>query len=248
MFSTKEFRAWAKKNVVLFASIMTRIQGRKEDDLLSKYGFRGFPSLALLDANGEMITKKVSRDLPSMKAIVHSAAKYAKLKAQVDAGEDVDKAEWLMARMGMGMLSVEEAKEAMAEIELSDAQADKMDTMLLALEIESMLQAARSRSPEAKSHPAKIYKMWKSNRRLPKGHGLEAFYMSMLFQEAEKQNDAEAWTAAFPFIERQLQSQLKRFESFRNRVREDQKDRLEKAIESMKNRLKALRKKAAQYK
>ena len=167
MFSNKDFQDWAKDNVVLFASIMTRIEGRKDDALLSDYGFRGFPSLALLDSKGEIITKKVNRDLPSMKEVTKNASAYVTLKAKVDAGEEVDKAEWLMARMGMGLLSVDEAKEAMAEVELSDAQADKMDTMLVVLEVETMLNQARNRGPEASQHPAMIYKMWKSNRKLP---------------------------------------------------------------------------------
>ena len=66
MFSKEDFQAWGKKDVVLFASVMTRIEGREDDDLLTKYGFRGFPSFAILDAEGEAITKQMGRDLASM--------------------------------------------------------------------------------------------------------------------------------------------------------------------------------------
>lgn len=248
MFSKKDFQTWAKDNVVLFASIMTRIEGRKDDALLSEYGFRGFPSLALLDAEGEIITKKVSRDLPSMKEVTKSASTYVTMKAKVDAGEEVDQAEWLMARMGMGLLTVDEAKEAMADVELSDAQAEKMDTMLVVLEVETMMSQARSRGPEAGQHPAMIYKMWKSNRKLPAGHSLEGFYMAMLLQEAENQDDGKAFLAAYPAVRKQTESQVERYEGFRNRVRENQKARLEQMIEGMKKRLEDMDKKAEGYK
>ena len=41
MFSKSDFQHWAKGNVVPFAAVATRIEGRKEDDLLRTYGFRG---------------------------------------------------------------------------------------------------------------------------------------------------------------------------------------------------------------
>ena len=58
VFSTTEFQSWGKNNAVLFAATMTKIEGRKDDELLRTYEFRGFPSMAILDAKGEAITKK----------------------------------------------------------------------------------------------------------------------------------------------------------------------------------------------
>ena len=51
MFSSKGFQSWGKDNAILFAAVMTKIEGRKDDELLRTYEFRGFPSMAILDAD-----------------------------------------------------------------------------------------------------------------------------------------------------------------------------------------------------
>ena len=114
MFSKQDFQDWGKQNAVLFAAVMTKIEGRKNDDLLRTYGFSGFPSMAILDADGEAITKRVPRDLFSMQNIVAAAPDYVKLKAAEQAGEAVDGKAWFMARLGVGELEAKEAKELLA--------------------------------------------------------------------------------------------------------------------------------------
>ena len=91
MFSKKDFQTWGKQNAILFAAVMTKIEGRKDDALLRTYEFRGFPSMAILDADGTAMTKKVPRDLYSMSNIVAAAPAYAKLSAAIEAGNEVDR-------------------------------------------------------------------------------------------------------------------------------------------------------------
>ncbi|HMQ21913.1 MAG TPA: hypothetical protein PKE00_05445, partial [Planctomycetota bacterium] len=138
MFSTEGFQAWAKKNVVLFASIMTRIEGREDDALLRTYGFGGFPSMAMLDGGGEAITKKIGRDLPSMQTTATAAADYISLKNKVEAGEDVDPIKFFMARLGLGQLTAEEAAKEAAGLELDAVQKAILDKALLGLELDSL--------------------------------------------------------------------------------------------------------------
>ena len=85
MFSQKKFQTWGKGDAILFAAVMTRIEGRENDRLLRKYGFSGFPSLAILDADGALITKQITRNTGSIQSAMRASQSYASLKKKVDA-------------------------------------------------------------------------------------------------------------------------------------------------------------------
>lgn len=61
MFSTREFKAWAKENVVLVEIDFPRKtklpdELRKQNDALkSKFGIRGFPTILFVDADEKVI-------------------------------------------------------------------------------------------------------------------------------------------------------------------------------------------------
>jgi hypothetical protein len=60
------------------------------------------------------------------------------MRAKMEAGEEIDKAEYFFARMMLGALSYEKAEEELAELEnLSDAQAEKADRMMLDLKLQA---------------------------------------------------------------------------------------------------------------
>ncbi len=166
---------------------MTKIEGRKDDELLKTYGFRGFPSMAILDASGEAITKSVKRDLPSMKTAVNAAGVYVKLKAKVDSGEQYDKKAWFLAQMGLGMLSPDEAKGCAAELGLKGKEAKEVDGAILALEITGLMRQRGSNPSE------KIYKWFKAGRRLNEGAAERSFFDSALNEAAIKNDDTEAF-------------------------------------------------------
>jgi len=72
LFSTAEFKGFSK-NHVMFLSIMTRIGGRADDDLLGTYGFRGFPSFGALDSKGKMLVKPRGRSIDAFEAAMKEA-------------------------------------------------------------------------------------------------------------------------------------------------------------------------------
>lgn len=64
VFSTKEFKDWAKNNVVLVELDFPQKPqapdlARQNMALQSQYGIEGFPTLVLLNAKGKEITRKV---------------------------------------------------------------------------------------------------------------------------------------------------------------------------------------------
>ncbi|MCA8976443.1 MAG: hypothetical protein KDC98_17115 [Planctomycetes bacterium] len=224
MFSKKDFQVWGKQNAVLFAAVMTKIDGRKDDDLLRTYGFRGFPSMAILDADGAAITKKVPRDLYSMRNIVAAAPTYVKLKAEVDAGTDVDKGQWLMAQLGMGELGAAEAREQLAGADLDDATRATAEQMLFVVEMQELSGTLRGRdvSAEAKTAAcAAVYEAFKAGKRLPEGAAPEQFVDDMLIEAAKDNSDGEAFFFAYERVKARFLERIEMMKDYLPRYRED---------------------------
>ena len=227
---------------------MTKIEGRKDDSLLSTYGFRGFPSMAILDASGEAITKSVKRDLPSMKTAVNAAGAYVKLKAKVDAGEQYDKKAWFLAQMGLGMLSPDEAKGCAAELGLKGAEAKEVDGAILALELNGLMRKRGANPSE------QIYKWFKAGRRLNKGAGERIFFDGALNQAAIKNDDAEAFKFSVANAKKGItqgaaswKSRLPRFERDLERFKDNARilPQVERAIKTAKRAIKQSEKQLA---
>jgi len=200
VFSKKEFQAWGEQNAVLFASVATKIEGRKGDDLLRTYEFRGFPSMAILAADGSAITKKVPRDLYSMRNVVEAEPAYAKLSAAVEAGDSVDEKQWLMARLGMGKIKSADAKAAIVSAGLSGTVKAKAEAMVFVLEMGELSMSARGRAATAEDKMAAclaVYDAFKAGQRLPAGASPEAFVDDMLIDAAKSSSDRAAFDYAF---------------------------------------------------
>jgi hypothetical protein len=212
VFSDKNFQAWGKQDVVLFASVMTRIEGRDDDALLSDYGFSGFPSLGLLDSEGEMVTKAIGRDLYSMQAVSAAAPAYYRIKPKVDAGEGYDKAAWFMARLGMGELKLADVKKEVPGLKLNDKQQKAADTQIFMLELDDLMQKLRSRALEMDAAGDVVYGYYTKGRRLPAGAALASFFDQMLVKGASKAKDADAFMFAYPRVKGGMSKQLTSFE------------------------------------
>lgn len=239
MFSDKNFQKWGKQDVVLFASVMTRIEGREDDALLSDYGFRGFPSLALLDSEGEMVTKEIGRDLYSMQAVSAAAPLYNKIKPKVDAGEDYDKAAWFMARLGMGELKLADVQKEIPNLKLSEQQQKAADTQIFMLELDDLMQKLRSRALEMDAVGDLVYGYYMKGRRLPAGAALTSFFDQMLVKGASKAKDADAFMFAYPRVKGGMSKQLASFEKGKIQYKDNERaqDYFTRNIESTKKQL-----------
>ncbi len=246
MFSKSDFQSWAKGNVVRFAAVMTKIEGRKDDSLLRTYGFRGFPSMALLDAEGEVITKKIAHDLFTISNTVAAAVLHQKIQKQIDAGEDYNKADWYMARLGMGELSFDDAKSEFATIKLSAEQKTKAEQQILVMEVSALQTSVRGREvPEGAREAAMtgVYQIFKSGRRLPETASQVGFFDSMLIDAAKKNNDAAAFKFSYARVHaaslariESMQKTIPRIRLDIDKYKDDEKmlKRVERALERYK--------------
>lgn len=206
MFSQPEFQKWGKSDVILFASVATNIRGRKDDRLISKYGFGGFPSFALLDAQGKIIQRGLDRDLIAMKTAVAAATEYISLKAQVDAGKKVDASAWILARAGMDKMSLIDAELEIVKLKLKGPKLAQAQAKLFGLQLKDTVRIANRNADRAS---ASVLKMHKAGKRPAKGDPLTDFYYAMLLRGAETAEDSASYLAALPHARATLARQLK---------------------------------------
>jgi hypothetical protein len=165
-----------------------------------------FPSLAYLDADGKKLTDKVDRDLFSMRTVANAALSHSVLKPKVEAGEKVDANDWFMARLGMGELDLDEAKEAIATLELTDAQKQSAEAQILVLELTKVLQNRRTGLDEKADA---VYECYKAGRQLPEGSSLADAWDQLLIRAADKKGDAKAFHSVYPKVKKLMEEQLK---------------------------------------
>lgn len=248
MFSKTDFQNWGKDNAILFAAVMTKIDGRAEDDLLRKYGFRGFPSLAILDSSGKIITKNVQRTLESMSAIVEKSTKHLAMKKKVESGEGYDEAAWFLSRLDMGTIDLATAKTEMADLDLTPAQKTSAKQQIFGMELTKMRDAvtaqmrARGRrgaarddgstDEEPKLDPqAFVYEAFKKGHRLPAGHPLTAYMDSLLVAASKKHDDNEALMFAYERVRKSQEARVKQMESMKARYANQDNDRARSTLE-----------------
>jgi len=138
VLSTDEFKAFSKK-VVPYLSVMTHIEGRKDDDLLTVYGFRGFPSLAFLDAEGNKIKDQRERTVKGFQA----TADYLGLKAKVEAGDKSAAIPYFFAQMKLGDIDFKGAQKKVKTLKLSKEQMAHYTEALIPLLATLPLDAAK---------------------------------------------------------------------------------------------------------
>jgi len=267
VFSTQEFQQWAQDGkAVLFASVMTKIDGREDDELLRTYGFRGFPSLALLDGAGEMITKDVQRNLDSMASLCAAAPNYLELQAAAKSGK-VDAGEWLLARLSMGGLDFEQASAERAKLDLTGDQAKAVDAAVFGLEVRDLQAKARptrgQEPPDVDAIAGRIYESFEQGMRLPESSPSHGFYVDHLLAQAVEHKNAKAFFHAYPHVVANLETSIARGESqieswektLAGDVEErmvqrykDAIDRSKKMIESQRKRIVELGEQAAEMK
>lgn len=244
MFSTEEFQNWGKSGkAVLFAAVMTKIDGREHDELLRTYGFGGFPSLAILDGDGEMVTNKVDRNLESMAAKAGSAMGYLKMKAAAEAG-DADPAEWYLLRLRMGAMDFETASKEREGISFSAEQVAEVANGVFALEMAQLRSTAwgRGSTPEQRAAAEeRIYEAYTSGLRLPESAREHPLYIEAVVSKAKEHGNAEAFLDVFPAAVKIFEANIARSESTVERykatlergVADNMKERYEQAIEGM---------------
>lgn len=184
------------KECVLFCHITTRIEGRENDDMLSKMGGTGFPTLMVLDADGNKLANGDAwTNWPPPAAdfvtLVNKGKEVRKrladLAAAVGKGEKARDAELLALQIELRHIGLEAARKRMAGLEVVDAETKtSLEAGLVSLEVDEILASEKLESAE---DAARIGKRLAQMPTAPSGDKAEMFW-SLIMQYAESVNDA----------------------------------------------------------
>ncbi|MCU0726371.1 MAG: hypothetical protein MUE73_11360 [Planctomycetes bacterium] len=182
--------------MVLFAHITSNVEGDTYQDLLNEKGGRGFPYLAILDAEGNVVAKPPSRSVEGFRTAVDAGGKFADLKAK-KSPTAADKVELLILEIGLGNLTYDEAKTRAEEIQgLDDELKAKLAQGLLPLEVRSHIPPVRNPTVEQRAAAGKVFaEMFRAGRVPADEETVQPFFIFML-DHAEAVKDAELFRTA----------------------------------------------------
>jgi hypothetical protein len=198
--STSEFKEFAK-DVILFAHITSKVEGDAYQDLMREKGGRGFPHLAILDANGDVVAKPDSRDVPGFVAAVADGKQFLALRSKENPTVE-DRIELLGLEIKLGNYDLAKAREAAGEIEgMTDAQKAKVEDAIFPLEVMAVVPQTRQPTPEQKVAAGKAFaEMFRAGRE-PTDQGLMQPFFIFMLDYAEAEKDVELFRSALGKLE-----------------------------------------------
>lgn len=120
------------KTVVPFLHVTTRIEGRKDEDLLSRKGGTGFPYFVVLDAQGELLAQHNGpRTVEGFQATVAKGQEFLDLVAKAEAGDEQAQIELAMVEAELGRIDYEAAKKRLEGRTLTAEQSARLERLRL---------------------------------------------------------------------------------------------------------------------
>jgi hypothetical protein len=194
--SQDEFSVFSEK-VVPFLHITTRIKGDKHQGLLQEKGGRGFPHLAFLDADGNVLAKPSKRTVAGFQDTLDTAVpEFFALKKKAATGKDADKAAFLMRRFELGHLDPDQMKKAIGKGTVLNADQIKQITGKLAeAKVAAITKGVNFRDESTFGPIAKKLLALEKSDGLPPGNpGLNAWFIIM--GDAHERKDAKGFERA----------------------------------------------------
>lgn len=190
--STAEFAEFGKQ-VVLFAHITSRVDDEPYPNLLQEKGGMGFPHIAMLDAEGDVLTiHQSSRSVEGFQESLDKSSEVLALQMKADAGDANAKVEVFL--MQLDMMSFEDAKAKLSEVKALPAFAQQVDSdrmaeieqTLVNLEVNDIISGVRSEEDQEAAAEKLI--ALKSAGRTPTGQTAMMFWNTLLNHAATKRD------------------------------------------------------------
>lgn len=193
IFDQDDFAAFAQQ-VVPFCHVTSHVDGDAYPDLLQQKGGTGWPYLAFLDAEGNVLTRLTERSVASFRKQFAKCQAFLALDKRHRGGEPGLAHDLLIARIEMGGMTLAEARAAAAvACGLDDARSARLAEAIDSLEVTEAFAAVRTRD-DAAEVGQHFQKMWTAGR-APKGDAAPLFF-SLIMESAAKAKDAAAFEKA----------------------------------------------------
>ncbi len=192
MLSSDDFKALSKDYVFL-AHVTTRIEGRKDDDLLGKKGGRGFPYVVAMNSAGHVTASLQQRNVDGFKTMMTDGADYEAKKANPELPL-ADQAELLKFDLSVGNIDLPAAEETFSSMkELGASLKDELTAMIKAKKDAIFDERFSEFMPKSRDKEAfaaagkKFLEMW-NEKIVPKGQMTKVnfYYLIMEYADGEK--------------------------------------------------------------
>jgi len=145
--STPEFKAFSE-TVVPFVHVTTRLDDREHEDLLFDKGGNSFPTLLVLDAEGEVLARiQPPYSVPGFERMIARVRKYLDLAVATKPDDKPAQIDLLILRCDLGQIDFGQLEEALEPLgDLSDAQqaaVKGLETNAAVEEMRAYLQQSR---------------------------------------------------------------------------------------------------------
>lgn len=185
---------------MLFLHNTSRVEDEPYPTLLQDKGFGGFPSLAFMDADGNVIAKQGERTVDGFQKT------HAKVKALMDLRQTVARGsdeklqkKLLMAELDLNLLSADEIKQRVAAIKnLTNEERATVDRKLVDAEVRDLQQKSRELGMEKVAEA--VADIAKAGRR-PSDDVAVQFWVLTL-RHAENTTDGKLGEEAFGHLEK----------------------------------------------
>jgi hypothetical protein len=182
-------------------NLMTRVEGDPDQELFYETGCLGFPTLAVLDADGTLLAKhQGQRNVEGFDATIAKAREFQDVLKKAAGGDAAAKATVLEKRVEWGSIPLAEARKTLAEVGNLDAdRKQKIEQGLLNIEFN---EANREKDPAQKF--AKLDAMRAGNRIPKDARGGTVRFWGQLVMAAEGTGDAARMKTALDQAKQEL--------------------------------------------
>ena len=178
--------------MVLYCHITSRIEGRKNDDLLRQKSDRvAFPTMLFLNADGDVLAKhQEARTAAGFNGTLTKVKGFLAAKEKAKSGEPEAVFEVFLARVDLGQLGFADAQAKLKDLpKPTAAQKARLDGLLVNLEFTDLRKRMRQLGREG--FAGKLAQM-ESAGRIPSGNNEWMFYYYLMV-EASRRKQIAKW-------------------------------------------------------
>lgn len=188
---------------MLFCHVTSQVQTDKHDQLLSQKGGTGFPYLAFLDAEGNVLAKHMGmREVAGFSATAKTAAAFVDLKKKAENGDKAAKSELLVQQLELGHLSADDARAKMKDVALSAEQKAKVEALLANAEVQDVLKTVTQDKATRVAAGKKFLELKKAGKPAPAGEREFQSYWIFIMDAAEADKDARTFEEAYEALKK----------------------------------------------
>lgn len=190
---------------MLFCHVTSRVEADPHQGLLQEKGGRGFPYLAFMDADGNVLAKQGERSVEGFEKTLKTIKDFFALENKAAGGDQAAGVDALIAGLELGRYDAEKATEMMGKLGKIPADKKKViDGMLVNLEVDAVVATVRTKEQAAEAGK-KLLAMEKEGR-VPTGRSARTFY-SLILEAHAAEKDAKAYEKTLDVLKELLKGE-----------------------------------------